>query len=252
MPPGDGDPEEAQQSGEEREIVDSASPVGAALDSTIHGFPRECVENAGKKQVAIEFAPRSGTGEECRCRHGNQHRSFNAIHEIPAQVVHRDIRDDVFLGKNEEGVNHDPPHQHHEDIQRARQQPLAFIGPMGADGYGRHDRDHVQEQHDMPLEGLGQRLADHHFKPRPAGLVETPHDQARRHKTPEQAGMPTAVEGVLGGGDASSRDHQQRDQVTHGGAKEGAGKHCGGQSKGQQQANSTEDRRDGTQRHHFP
>jgi len=38
MPPGDGDPEEPQQSGEEREIVDSASLVGAAYDSATQGF----------------------------------------------------------------------------------------------------------------------------------------------------------------------------------------------------------------------
>ncbi len=248
----DGDPEKTQQRGEERKIVDSACPVGAARDRGIHGFRGDCVQTAGEKNVAIEFTPCPRTGEERPCRHGNQHQSFDHIQNIPAQGVHRHIGDQVFVGKNEEGVHHHPPHHHHEDIERARQQPLALLGLMRLQGDRRHDRDHVQEQHDISHEGVGQRLANHHFNPHPHGLVETPHDQARRHQTPEQARMPTAVAGVSGGGDAGSRDHQERDQVTHGGAKEGAGKHCGSQSKHQQQTNSTEDRRDGTQRHRLP
>jgi hypothetical protein len=43
--------------------------------------------------------------------------------------------------------------------------------------------------------------------------------------------MPTAVEGVSGGDDKSSQNDQQRDQVSHGDAKKGIGKHWGARAK---------------------
>jgi hypothetical protein len=46
--------------------------------------------------------------------------------------------------------------------------------------------------------------------------------------------MPAAIEGVSGGEDERRRDRQQWDQVPHGHAKEGVGKHYGRQKKGQQ------------------
>src|SRR5208337_3498542 len=49
MPPGDGDPEEPQHSGEQWEVVNSASLVGAARDGSTQSFPGECVENTGNK-----------------------------------------------------------------------------------------------------------------------------------------------------------------------------------------------------------
>ena len=99
--------------------------------------------------------PRSGTGEECRCRRRNQDYSLDQVQQIPAQVGNWRIVNDVFLGKNKEGVDDDPPHQQDENIQRARQHPLAFIGLMGADGHGRHDGDYMQKQHDVSLEWIG-------------------------------------------------------------------------------------------------
>ena len=208
------------------------------------------VENAGEKNVAIEFAPRSRTGEKCRCGRGNQNQSFDDIQQIPTRAVHRDIGDDVFVGKNEEGIHHDPPHQQNEDIQRARQHPLALIGLMGADGHAAMMGTTCRNNTISPAIGVGQRLANHYFKPRPACLVEAPHGHARRHQTPKQAGMSTAVEGVSGGDDARSRDHQQRRQISHGHAKVGVGKHCRRQRKSHQQTNSPEERRDVEQRHH--
>jgi hypothetical protein len=66
-PPGDRDPEEPERGAEKREVVDSARLVGAAREGGIHGFRSECVQSTGEKNVAIEIAPRSGTGEVCRC-----------------------------------------------------------------------------------------------------------------------------------------------------------------------------------------
>jgi hypothetical protein len=128
--------------------------------------------------------------------------------KIPAQVVHGDVREDVFLGKNEEGINDDPPHQQDEDVQRAGEHPLAFIGLMRTNGHSRHEGYHVQEQNDVPRIGVGDWPAKHDFKPGPACLVETPHAHAHRHQAPEQAGMTTAVEGVSGGEEEGGSDRE--------------------------------------------
>src|SRR5882762_2644129 len=64
--PGDGNPKEPQRSAEKWEVVNSASFIGAARDGGIHGFRRKCIESGGEKNVAVEFAPRSRTGQECR------------------------------------------------------------------------------------------------------------------------------------------------------------------------------------------
>ena len=66
-PAGDGDPEERKRSGEKRDVVDCASLIGAACDGGIYAVRRKCVESTGEKNVAIKFAPRSGTGEESQC-----------------------------------------------------------------------------------------------------------------------------------------------------------------------------------------
>src|SRR6266478_736074 len=122
---------------------------------------------------------------------------------------------------------------------------------MGSDGHRRHDGDDVQEQHHIPQVGLGQRLANYHFKPYPAGLIETPHGHAHCYQTPEQARLAAAIEGVSGREDEGSRYHQQWDQVSHSHAKERAGKRRGNQKKGEQQTNSAEERRDVEPRHYF-
>ena len=91
-----------------------------------------------------------------------------------------------------------------------------------------------------PKKASGSGWRSDHFKPCPACLVEAPHRHAGRHQSPEEAGVTAAVEGVSGGDRESSKNDQERDQVSHGGAKKGAGKHCRGQSKSQQQTNSSE------------
>ena len=215
-PSANGGPEEQQRGRQKRKIIESTCLVGTIRDGGIDLFRRKRVQSGGNKNVAIEIAPRSGTGEECGGGHGNQYQSFQEIQNIPARGVNRDIGDNVFLRKNKESVDHDPPQQQDEDIEGAGQHPLPLIGPVWAEGHRCHDRDNVQEQDDIAGEGVGQRFANHEFEPRPASLVEGPHRHAHGHQSPEQACMSAAVEGVASRDHKCSPNHQQGDQVPDG------------------------------------
>src|SRR5258708_12365777 len=90
-PPGDGNPKEPQRRAEKREVVNFAGLVSAAREGGIYCFGGKCVQSGGEKNVAIEFPPGSGTGEESRCRQGNQGHPPTKIHQIPPRPIYSEL-----------------------------------------------------------------------------------------------------------------------------------------------------------------
>ncbi|MBZ5549720.1 MAG: ATP-binding cassette domain-containing protein [Acidobacteriia bacterium] len=244
------DPEEEQQGDEKRKVVEPSRHVRAAGDGRVHGFRGEGVNHAGDKDVAIEFSPGTGTRDERPARHPDQHQPFDQVQKIPARGVHAHIGHNVLVRENRESIDDNPPHQKNKDIQSAGEHAVTAVDLVWANGDGSHNRHDMQEQDNVSDKRVGQGLPSNDFKPGPSRLVKSPHHHTHGHQAPEQACVPAAIEGISEGEDGGGNGHQERDQIAHRRAEEGTWKDMGSKGKAQQEAQSAEEKRDFSRRHH--
>ena len=103
-------------------------------------------------------------------------------------TVERNIEHYILVGKHNEGVQKNPPHQKHQKGQGAEVEFL-FIRQMGTQRHRRHERHDVHKEDNISDKRIRKRASQDHLIQRPQGQVGRPQQAAQRHQAPKQPNL---------------------------------------------------------------
>src|SRR5260370_23588524 len=108
------------------------------------------VERAGKKQMSINLPPGPPGHHRHAPENSLQQGELRYEQNIVIPVEEDLVRQDVFVGINQEHVDVDPPQQKNQKIQRAKMEFLFLLSRTRPQRRGAHHRNRFHKKRDVP------------------------------------------------------------------------------------------------------
>src|SRR5262249_15617587 len=140
----------------------------------IERLRRQGVQAESDEQIPIDFFPVTVSGGGEHSQHQQQNQALQKVQHVPTMAVGGHVENDVLVRENNKGVEKNPPHQQHQEIQGGEVEFPVALGAMRTQRDRSHHRNNVDEENDVGKKRVGERAAEEDFEDGPRRLVNRP------------------------------------------------------------------------------